>query len=464
MQRSSWEEIIEDSPPSSEGYDLMQQDDDQSFSQSYLATSNFSELPWLSCTTSNSTISKPINLESIFPILALPEELQFLVLLKMGLGELGKIAFACHHFKAMCSEQRLWRLLCKRFWDLSDTRSKLGIDWKRYFRVKMCLSRDSEKGDVATCIPLKCEGAPTGLYGFTGCAIGKKIHFIGGQKSSSERVSNISVFDTREETFSLFKLNVGEVPTLARHVAAIVEGKIYVFGGYNGVDTFYSLACLDLESKSWTYPKTYNTTPPLRSNGACAAVGSQIFIFGGSNNDEMGQYQIVEDFSVIDVHTMVWKTLHNCTHSVVKGEVPCGRVGHRMVALNKKLYVFGGGVWVSGRGWTQRFRDIHVFDTETYVWSILPGPSIPTDISYPFVFDIEQHIFITQLSDRTLYVFDTVAERWDTIILKGETPPDSRTMGAIAVVDNDVYILGHFHLSELFSFQDKDFHKIRLKI
>lgn len=80
-------------------------------------------------------------------------------------------------------------------------------------------------------------------------------------------------------------------------------------------------------------------------------VGSKIYIFGGIHNDV-----ILSSLHVLDTQAKTWNELE------VKGELPCPRHSHSMVAYGTQLYIFGG---YDGE---RPLGDLYSFDTKTLLW------------------------------------------------------------------------------------------------
>ncbi|XP_067943596.1 kelch domain-containing protein 3-like [Watersipora subatra] len=79
----------------------------------------------------------------------------------------------------------------------------------------------------------------------------------------------------------------GDVPTGRRsHCAFEHRGKVYVFGGYNGIlDIHYNdLHVYDPEMAVWSICKPIgNSLPRVRRRASCCRVDDEIFIFGGTS-------------------------------------------------------------------------------------------------------------------------------------------------------------------------------------
>jgi len=116
---------------------------------------------------------------------------------------------------------------------------------------------------------------------------------------------------------------------LSRHQACAYDGKVYVFGGFDGTSKFNNLSIYNVETKSWSFPPILGgTTPKPRSNHACAIVQDKLcvdlnlsppgfafffflakvlpicnvsYLFGGNNQHDTGKYQVLDDFFCLDL-------------------------------------------------------------------------------------------------------------------------------------------------------------------
>ena len=66
---------------------------------------------------------------------------------------------------------------------------------------------------------------------------------------------------------------------------------------------------------------------------------------------------------LISLDTLMW----TCLDTIVTGDIPTPRSGHKMVSFGKQIFLFGGGVWDSV--WFEKFSDTYIFDTEKLSWS-----------------------------------------------------------------------------------------------
>ena len=98
------------------------------------------------------------------------------------------------------------------------------------------------------------------------------------------------------------------------HATAVLDGKLFVMGGYNGGDRLSSVECLDLETGQRSYMAPMSTA---REHHGAVVLGGKIFVAGGSPSNIVGTS--VESF---DAATIQWTAVtpmntRRCTHGVV---------------------------------------------------------------------------------------------------------------------------------------------------
>ena len=121
-------------------------------------------------------------------------------------------------------------------------------------------------------------------------------------------------------------------------MAAGPDGSLYVFGG----DTYPSagdndLFKLDLDTKEWhVISPRGSVRPSARWSHGMVAVGSDLYVFGGwdSRNERRSN-----DLFRFSTTTLQWEQLDA---QQVSGSPPSARSGLGMVAVGSDIYVFGG--------------------------------------------------------------------------------------------------------------------------
>jgi N-acetylneuraminic acid mutarotase len=372
----------------------------------------------------------------------------------------------------LCDENTIWKGICEDKWCFEAQRSV--TSWKRYYLQRNAVFQ--QKAFTWEAPSWKASGAdaqtlpevPTPRMAHTGCAIDdNKIVYIGGQVTPTLRFNDIFVLDTNTMTFSKPALK-GSPHVFARHTAAAVGNKVYCFGGFDGISTLYGIGVYDYNTGIWEVPDVKGEQPMPRTNHACTAVGSKIYIHGGNvTMDDV--YTVLNDFFVLDTVNMTWTNLKTF------GEVPCPRSSHRMVTVDNKIYLFGGGVWTPtpNSKWMVKYNDIFCFDPATLMWTKLKtsGEFQVCTFTMPFVLGHFIFVFggqstVTDYCTNYLFCFDTVSNQWSEIKCDATELPKKRDVGTINICGeqivlfagssggpiNDLNILKpSFKISELFS-------------
>ena len=111
------------------------------------------------------------------------------------------------------------------------------------------------------------------------------------------------------------------------HVTAVVDGKLYVMGGYNG-HALSSVECLDLETWQWSQVAPMSTP---RSAAGAAVLGGKILVVGG--RDDGDQDQDLSSVESFDPATGIWTAVP---------PMNTARSDHGVVSAQGKLFAVGG--------------------------------------------------------------------------------------------------------------------------
>jgi dynein heavy chain, axonemal len=100
----------------------------------------------------------------------------------------------------------------------------------------------------------------------------------------------------------------------------------------------------------------WNNQPSPRGGHTASLIESKLWLFGGYGGTGYSRRDLDELYT-LNVEKWVWSKV------VTKGKPPEKRSNHTSVAVERKLYVFGGGNSV------QQFRDLYILDTGESDWS-----------------------------------------------------------------------------------------------
>ena len=145
------------------------------------------------------------------------------------------------------------------------------------------------------------------------------------------------------------------------HTLTAVGDQLYLFGGEHTPrhPLTSDLYRFDLQQQRWDMLTASGQAPPARVGHTAAAVGSQIFVFGGRVGSPVADRD-VGDLHVYDTRAGSWASLE------AAGDPPTARSYHAAAAYNDSVYVFGG---CSAGG---RLNTLHRYDVRQNSWECMP--------------------------------------------------------------------------------------------
>ena len=249
-------------------------------------------------------------------------------------------------------------------------------------------------------------------YGMSAAAIGNKIYLHGQNK-------NFELFDTETNIHSLLDA-VTDFSTFYAPIAA-VNKKIYLVASLSKISIF------NPETDS---SNTVRLSTSLESNCSGAAVGNNIYFFGGST---------FKTGTTINIYNISNNTLSKS--SVV---LPISASGIAACAVNDKIYLFGGHNTDTSAGIYGTYLDsINVFDTTNNTISTL-SVRLPVKMMNIGVAALGTKIYLFGGSSaneyhNTIYEFDTLTN----VIKKLDIELPEKMHGiAAATVNDKIYLFG----------------------
>ena len=216
---------------------------------------------------------------------------------------------------------------------------------------------------------------PEPRHHITISALGKRIYgvggFVGGIPDWRAQAS-VYVYDPVADSWSQ---GIDLPSPRAEHVAAVVDGKIYIIGGrvretedadhfFEHIDSTLNEA-FDPESGRWS---ALANAPTARNSAAAAVIDGKIYVVGGRQNLKQpdGSMRIVNlpNLEVYDPRTDSWEQ---------RTAMPQGQGGLAAAAVDGRLYVFGGEQWTPQ---TRVFEESWLYDPAADSWQALaPMPT-----------------------------------------------------------------------------------------
>jgi len=237
---------------------------------------------------------------------------------------------------------------------------------------------------------------------------------------NSENNSNFLVNENWAVKFSM--------PTPRSGAAsAVVDGKIYVIGGYSGLGQFSVNERYDPETNTWD---TLTPMPKSRSGAVAAVVDGKIYVIGGVDKDN----NILSLNECYDLKTNNWTVLTS---------MPTPRAVPAIGVVNNKIYVIGGG-----DGNLLKFKYTNeMYDPLIDKWTV--RKPMPTARSRPVFSVINNKIYviggwandgITNKNE----VYDPETDVWTSL----SPMPTPRTAAVAVSLNNKIYVIGGYSLEE----------------
>ncbi|KAI5658783.1 hypothetical protein M9H77_27576 [Catharanthus roseus] len=224
------------------------------------------------------------------------------------------------------------------------------------------------------------------------------------------------------------------------HGAAVIDDKMYVFGGNHNGRYLSDLQALDL--KSWTWSKVEvkagseaspTAVTPCAGHSLIAWEGNKLLSIGGHSKDPLESMQV----KVFDLQTSCWSTLKTY------GKPPVSRGGHSVTFVGSSLVIFGGE-----DAKRSLLNDLHILDLETMTWDEIDTLGVPPSprSDHAAAVHAERYLLIfgggshaTCFND--LHVLDLQTMEWSRPTQQGDIP-SARAGHAGAAVGENWFIVG----------------------
>ncbi|XP_022946643.1 acyl-CoA-binding domain-containing protein 4-like isoform X2 [Cucurbita moschata] len=219
------------------------------------------------------------------------------------------------------------------------------------------------------------------------------------------------------------------------HGAAIIQNKMYIFGGNHNGRYLNDLHVLDLRSWAWTKPeaKTQSPESPPEKLTPCAGHSlisweNKLLSIAGHTKDPSEAIQV----RVFDVQTSNWSTLKTY------GKPPVSRGGQSVTLVGTSLVIFGGQ-----DAKRTLLNDLHILDLETLTWDEIDAVGAPPSprSDHAAAVHAERYLLIfgggshaTCFND--LHVLDLQAMEWSRPTQQGDIPTPRAGHAGVTVGEN----------------------------
>lgn len=205
------------------------------------------------------------------------------------------------------------------------------------------------------------------------------------------------------------------------HAIALIDNKIYAYGGSNAVLNTV-MEVYDIATDKWTVVPPVGSPPPGRHNAAHCVLNNKLYLFSGCA--AVGWTGWTAEAWVYDFATKVWSRLANTpvtqglmTAVPINGKIYLyggfqgggglttlleydpssntyrsishtmgGRYGHRCLAINNKMYV------IAGHDYTGPVLSTLCYDPSNNTWETLPN--IPVGTRHLYAGNIGDYIYV----------------------------------------------------------------------
>lgn len=233
------------------------------------------------------------------------------------------------------------------------------------------------------------------------------------------------------------------------HSASVLGDRMYIFGGWNGMEYCSSGFLYDAKAMEIAVHQTTDQNVPTgRRDHACVLVNDTMFLFGGWN--------CLEQFND------VW-TLDTCEHNLLltglwvlicvpawkwnwlkcSGSIPIARRGHTASAVGPYIFVFGGI-----HGLTRYLDDLYVLDTSTKCWShVTAQGDVPSPRAWHSSNVVGKYIFIfggtagKNHFKNDVYALDLETMIWHQVKTKG-LMPEERASHSATLINDRIIVFG----------------------
>ncbi|KAL7259527.1 hypothetical protein ACSBR1_005423 [Camellia fascicularis] len=261
--------------------------------------------------------------------------------------------------------------------------------------------------------PLVSGPRPKARYEHGAAVIDDKMYIFGGNQNG-RYLNDLQVLDLRSWTWSRIEVKAETVslespspvpmPPCAGH-SLIPWGanKLLSLAGHTKDPSEYiQVKAFDLKTHTWSTLKTYGKPPVSRGGQSVTLVGSTLVIFGGQD----AKRSLLNDLHILDLETMTWDEFD------AVGVPPSPRSDHAAaVHAERYLLIFGGGSHATC------FNDLHVLDLQAMEWSRPPQQGeIPSPRAGHAGVTVGENWFIVGGGDNRSGVSETVVLNMSTLV------------------------------------------------
>ncbi|XP_051185290.1 acyl-CoA-binding domain-containing protein 6 [Lolium perenne] len=213
--------------------------------------------------------------------------------------------------------------------------------------------------------PLSVSGQPPKPRYKHGAAVVQEKMYVFGGNHNGRYLGDIQVLDFKSLSWSKLEAEIQPVPSepaeavlvapCAGHSLIPSENKILSLAGHTREPTESLIVKeFDPQTCTWSTLRTYGRSPSSRGGQSVTRIGNTLVVFGG----EGAGRSLLNDLHILDLETMTWDEFEST------GTPPSPRSEHAAACYaDRYLFIFGGG------SHSTCFSDLHLLDVETMEWS-----------------------------------------------------------------------------------------------
>ncbi|KAE9598133.1 putative FERM/acyl-CoA-binding protein, 3-helical bundle [Lupinus albus] len=247
---------------------------------------------------------------------------------------------------------------------------------------------------------------PKGRYEHGAAVVQDKLYIYGGNRNGSY-LSDLHVLDFGSSTWSKVEAKAGaESPvtliSCAGHSLIPWGNKLLAVAGHTkDPSESITVKAFDLQTSTWSDLKIYGKAPVSRGGQSVNLVGSSLVVFGGQD----AKRTLLNDLHILDLETITWDEID------ALGVPPSPRSDHTAaVHVDRYLLIFGGGSHATC------YNDLHVLDMQTMKWSRpTQQGEVPTPRAGHAGVTVGENWFIVGGGDNKSGVSDTVVLNMTTL-------------------------------------------------
>ncbi|GAB2277474.1 acyl-CoA-binding domain-containing protein 4 [Dionaea muscipula] len=287
---------------------------------------------------------------------------------------------------------------------------------------------------------------PKPRYEHGAAVIQDKMYVYGGNHNG-RYLSDLQVLDLRTWTWSKVEVKAGmqsqesaspvALTPCAGHTLIPWGNKLLSVAGHaKDLSETVLVRAFDPQTCAWSILKTYGKPPVSRGGQSVTLVGTNLVIFGGQDANR----SLLNDLHLLDLETMTWDEFDTV------GVPPSPRSDHAAaVHAERYLLIFGGGSHATC------FNDLHVLDLQAMEWSRpTQQGEIPTPRAGHAGVTVGENWFIVGGGDNKSGASETVVLNMSTLVwsvvtsVQGRVPLASEGLSLVVSTFNGEDVLVSF--------------------